>query len=201
MLKVGLTGSIGTGKSTVSNIFKALGAYVIDADKIVHQLLSNENVKKEIANVLGNEIFNQDGEIDRKKVAKIIFNDADKKNKLEKIIHPKVREEINKKIQEIYNKDPDKIVIVEVPLLIETGMYKNYDKVIVVYAPEDIQLKRLIEKGFSKEDALSRIKAQMPIDEKVKYADIVIDNTKDLDFLKRQVEEVYNKLKREAVRS
>ena len=195
MLKVGLTGSIGTGKSTVSKIFKELGAYVIDADQIVHSLLKEQFVKEKIKEILGN-VFDDKGEIDKKKVAKIIFNNPEKKKQLEALIHPLVFERIQEKIKNIEKKDPDAVVVVEVPLMIETGSYKNYDVVIVVYAPEEIQLKRLLNRGMEKEDALKRIKSQMPIDEKVKYADIVIENTGTLEELKKKVENVYRELKR-----
>jgi len=195
LLKVGLTGSIGTGKSTVSKIFKELGAYVIDADQIVHSLLKEESVKEKIREILGN-VFDDKGEIDKKKVAEIIFNNPEKKKQLEALIHPLVFERIQEKIKNIEKKDPDAVVVVEVPLMIETGSYKNYDVVIVVYAPEEIQLKRLLNRGMEKEDALKRIKSQMPIDEKVKYADIVIENTGTLEELKKKVENVYRELKR-----
>ncbi|WP_457640777.1 dephospho-CoA kinase [Persephonella sp.] len=194
MIKVGLTGSIGTGKTTVGKIFSELGAYVIDADKIVHQILKRKDIKERIKKEFGN-VFDENGEIDRKKLAGIVFKSNEKKKKLEKIIHPEVRKDIQKKIEEIYKKDPEKIVIVEVPLLIETGSYKDYDIVIVVYAPRDLQIKRLLKKGFSEEEALRRINAQMDVEKKVKYADIVIKNTEDIESLKKQVKIVYEKLK------
>lgn len=198
MIKVGLTGSIGTGKSTVSEIFQKLGAYVIDADKVVHSLLKDEKVKKEIADIFGNEVFDENGNIDRKKLASIVFNNPKMKKKLEEILHPKVRQEIENFVKEVYKKDKNAVVIAEIPLLIETGMYKNYDKVVVVYAPKEVQLKRLLKKGFSKEEALSRINSQMDIEEKVKCADIVIENTAGLKELEEKVKKVFEKLKEEA---
>ncbi len=198
MIKVGLTGSIGTGKSTVSKIFQKLGAYVIDADKVVHRLLQDKKVKEEIKQVFGNDIFDSSGNIDRKKLAKIIFNNPEMKKKLEEILHPKVRQQIEHFIKEVYEKDKNAVIIAEIPLLIETGLYKNYDKVIVVYAPKDLQLKRLLNKGFSEEEALSRINSQMDIEEKLKYADIVIENTGSLKELEEKVKKVYEKLKQEA---
>jgi dephospho-CoA kinase len=194
MLKIGLTGSIGTGKSTVRKLFEELGAYTIDADKVVHQLLTRENVKREIKEKIG-DVFNSKGEIDRKKLAGIVFNNYEKKKLLENIIHPKVREEIDRIIKSIENSDKEAIVIVEVPLLIETGSYKNYDLVIVVYAPFEKQLERLISKGFSKEDAIKRIQSQMNIEEKIKFADIVIDNSKDLENLKNEVYKAFKNIK------
>ncbi len=196
MKKIGLTGSIGTGKSTVAKIFQELGAYVIDADKVVHELLKREDVKEKIREAFG-DVFDSKGEVDRKKLASIVFNNPEKKKVLENILHPLVFQEINRFFKEVEEKDPEAVAIAEVPLMIETGSYKNYDKIIVVYAPEELQLKRLLEKGMSKEEAIKRIKSQMPIDEKVKYADIVIENTSTLGDLRKKVEEVYKKLKEE----
>ena len=198
MIKVGLTGSIGTGKSTVSKIFQKLGAYVIDADKVVHGFLQDEKVKEEIKQVFGDDIFDSSGNIDRKKIARIIFNNPEMKKKLEGILHPKVRQQIEHFIKKVYEKDKNAVIIAEIPLLIETGLYKNYDKVIVVYAPKDLQLKRLLNKGFSEEEALSRINSQMDIEEKLKYADIFIENTGSLEELEEKVKKVYENLKQEA---
>ncbi len=194
MLKVGLTGSIATGKSTVEKIFKKLGIPVIDADEIVHQLLKRRDIKEKIVNLLG-DVLDKNGEIDRKKVAEIIFSNPEKRKQLEQIIHPEVFKYIQDwlKAQE---KNKNKIAIVSVPLMIETGSYKNYDKIIVVYAPEEIQLKRLIKKGMSEEEARKRINAQMSIDEKLKYADFVIDNTGSLEDLEKQVLNIYKKLEK-----
>ncbi len=192
MLKIGLTGSIATGKSTVEKIFKEFGIPVIDADEIVHKLLKEDRIKKELVGRLGN-ILDEEGEVDRKKVADIIFSNPEKKKEVENIIHPEVFNYIQRWIKEQEKSNPP-FVIVSVPLMIETGSYKNYDKIIVVYAPKELQLKRLIQKGMSKEEALKRINAQMDIEEKVKYADFVIKNTGTLQDLKREVEKVYKQL-------
>jgi dephospho-CoA kinase len=198
MIKVGLTGSIGTGKSTVAKIFEKLGAYVIDADKVVHQLFENEDVKEEIVSTFGKSILDNQGKIDKKKLAQIIFTDKEKKKKLENILHPKVRQKIQEFIEDVYKKDKNAVVVAEIPLLIETGMYKNYDKVLVVYAPKDLQLKRLLEKGFSEDEAKRRINSQMDIEEKLKYADIIIENTSSLKELEEKVKDIYEILKKEA---
>ncbi len=194
MKKIGLTGSIGTGKSTVANIFRELGAYVIDADEIVHNLWKRKDIKEKVKKLLG-DVFDEKGDLDRKKVANIIFKNPEKKRILENIIHPEVFKEIQRFFREVEKKDPQAVAIAEVPLMIETGSYRDYDKVIVVYAPFEVQLERLLKRGMDKEDAIRRIKSQMPIDEKVKYADIVIDNTGSIKDLKKQVIEVYKKLR------
>ncbi len=193
MLKVGLTGSIATGKSTVESIFKELGVPVIDADEVVHKLLKEEKIKNKFVEILGN-VLDEKGEIDRKKVAKIIFSNQEKRKEIEKIIHPEVFKYIQNWIKEKEKENHD-FVIVSVPLMIETGSYKNYDKIIVVYAPKEIQLKRLKKKGMSEEEALKRINAQMDIEEKMKYADFVINNTGSIEDLRKEVEKIYKKLK------
>jgi len=195
MLKVGLTGSIGTGKSTVLKIFKDLGAYVIDADEIVHSLYKRKDIQEKVKSEFG-DVFNEDNSLNRKKVAEIIFNNPEKKKILESIIHPEVRKEINNKIRDIENKDKNAIVIVEIPLLIETGQYKEYDTVVVVYSPKNLQLDRLLKKGLSKEEALKRINSQMDIEEKLKYADFVIDNSSSIEDLKKEVIKTFNNLKK-----
>ncbi len=195
MLKVGLTGSIGTGKSTVLKIFKDLGAYVIDADEIVHSLYKRKDIQEKVKSKFG-DVFNEDNSLNRKKVAEIIFNNPEKKKILESIIHPEVRKEINNKIRDIENKDRNTIVIVEVPLLIETGQYKEYDTVVVVYSPRDLQLSRLLKKGLSKDEALKRIYSQMDIEEKLKYADFIIDNSSSIEDLKKEVIKTFNNLKK-----
>jgi len=194
MLKVGLTGSIGTGKSTASKLFKELGAYTISADEIVHDLFKEENVKGEIRENFG-DVFDSDGNVDRKKLASIVFSNKDKKYILEQIIHPKVRKKIENEIKNIEKVDKNAIVIVEVPLLIETGSYKDYDLVIVVYSPKEKQIERLISKGFSEEEAIKRINSQISIEQKLKYADIVIDNSSDIENLKKEVYKAFKQLR------
>jgi len=194
MLKVGLTGSIGTGKSTVEEIFKKLGAYTIDADKVVHSLLERPEIIEKIRQVFGDDVI-KNGKVDRKKLAGIVFLDYRKKKILEDILHPEVFKEIQNFFKEVEKKDPCAIAIADVPLMIETGSYKNYDVVIVVYAPKELQLKRLIQKGMTEEEALSRINAQMDIEEKKKYADIIIENTGTIEELKEKVKNVYKRLK------
>jgi len=192
MLKVGLTGSIGTGKSTVARLLEKEGAYVIDADKIVHNLFNRQDIKDKIKKLFG-DVFKKDGSVDRKKLAKIIFYNEKKKKQLEALLHPEVSKEIKRFFIRVKEKDPDAVAVAEVPLMIETGSYKEYDVVVVVYAPFELQLQRLIKKGMDKDEAIKRIKSQMPPEEKVKYADFVMNNTGE--NLQTQVKELYMKLK------
>lgn len=197
MKVIGLTGGIATGKSSAEEIFRQLGAYVIDADKVVHQLYQKEEIKQSLKEMFGEDIFDGSGSLDRKKLAGIIFSDFQKRKMLEEFIHPKVNGFIKNWIEEISQKDKDAIVIVSVPLMIETGSYKNYQKIIVVYAPKQMQIERLIKKGYSYDEALGRINAQMDIDEKLKYADYVIMNTADFEYLRKEVERVFDEIKKD----
>lgn len=197
MKVVGLTGGIATGKSSVEEIFRQLGAYVIDADHIVHQLYKREDIKQSLRQMFGDGIFLKSGDLDRKKLASIIFSDDQKRKMIEEFIHPLVNQFIKNWIEEIGSKDSSAVVIVSVPLMIETGSYKNYQKIVVVYAPKDLQIERLLKKGYSYDEAVSRIDAQLDIEEKLKYADYVIMNTSDFDDLRKEVERVFNEIKKD----
>lgn len=194
---IGLTGGIGTGKSTAEEIFKRLGAYVIDADSIVHQLYKQEHIKEKLKQIFTEDIFDNNQDIDRKKVARIVFSDKTKRKALEEIIHPEVNKYIDEWLNQIEKNNPDAVAIVSVPLMIETGSYKKYQKIILVYAPKELQIERLIKKGYSYEEAVSRINAQMDIEEKLKYADYVIMNTSTLENLENQVKRVFDEIKKD----
>lgn len=199
MLLVGLTGGIATGKSLVSEILRGLGAYIIDADKIAREVVEPERPAwLEIVEFFGKDIINKDKTINRKKLGEIVFNDPVKKRKLEEIVHPKVIEEENRMVEEYKKIKPDGIVIIDAALLIEAGSHKRVDKLIVVYADKETQAKRLMERdGLSHPDAEKRIASQMPLDEKVKMADFVIDNSKGIEGTQRQTIDIFNKLRYE----
>ncbi len=195
MLKVVLTGNIGCGKSTIANMFKELSCYVFDADKIIKGFYDEKgSVYKEVVNRFGGSILDSQGNIDRKKLANIVFKNKKDLEFLESVTHKALYD----RLEEIFKTLPkDSIVIVEASLVIEKGTYKNYDKTIVVYAPYEICKKRAIEKGFTSEDFEIRWNKQMPIEEKVKYADYVIDNSNGVDKTREQVVVVYQKLREE----
>lgn len=194
MKVIGLTGGIGTGKSTVEEIFKSLGVDVIDADKVVHTLYRKDEIKRKVKELFGEGVFT-DGEIDRKKLADLVFSDSLKRKAIERLIHPEVEKYIQDWLEEIKSKNDSGIAIVSVPLMIETGSYRKYQKIILVYAPKDKQIERLLKKGYTLEDAVRRIEAQMDIDEKLKFADYVIMNTSTIEHLKDEVERVLNEIK------
>ena len=184
-MKIILTGGIGTGKSSAAEIFKELGYRVIDADTIAHKEL--ENSQDEIKKLFGEELV-KEGQVDRKRLGSIVFNDSLKKRELEKLLHPKIRQKIKEEVQKLESKKEK--FIIDIPLFFESKGY-DADKVIVVYAPKEMQIKRVMKRdGLSYEEALKRVQSQMDIEKKKKMADIVIDNTKDLQNLQKEVKKI-----------
>ena len=196
MVIIGLTGSIGTGKSTVSNFFKELGAYVIDWDVLAREV-QRPHLKawEGIVEYFGTEVLNPDLTLNRPKLAQMVFGDMEKVKKLNDIVHPEIYNEDARLTEEIRKLDPEAVVIKDIPLLTKEGRGKIMDKIVVVYASEQSQLKRLEEKGMSREEAKKRIASQLPLSEKVKFADFVIHNDGSFEETKRQVEQIYAQLK------
>lgn len=199
MLVVGLTGSICSGKSTVAQMFKKRGAVVIDADAIAHELQEpGQPPYRAIVKAFGKEILKEDGRIDRSKLGSIIFTDPAKRGQLEAIMHPAIMRESEERIKQA-EKEGAKICLVDAALLIEVGAYGRFQKVIVVAASEDIQLGRLLQRShLDREEALRRIRAQKPLEEKVHYAHYTIDNSGSLEETERQVERIFKELVTEA---
>ena len=192
----GLTGGIATGKTTVANLFREKGIYIIDAD-----LIAREVVKKGmpawrmIKEEFGDEILREDGELDRKKLGSIVFSSKEKIQKLNSIVHPFVRERMMEEIERAISME--KNILLDIPLLFENGIHQWLRPVILVYAPLEVQIERLMKRdGLSREECEKRIRAQMSIEEKKKLADYIIDNSSDISKTKRQVEEVYEKIYR-----
>lgn len=197
MIIVGLTGSVGTGKSTVTNFFRELGAYIIDWDELARKV-THPNLKawKGIVEYFGKDFLNEDLTINRQKLAEIVFPDKEKVTKLNQIVHPEVFKEDERITNEIKSLDPDALIIKDIPLLFEVTRPIFVDKVVVVSASEQTQLRRLEEKGMSREDAQNRIKSQLPLEEKIKSADFVINNDGPPEETKRQVEKIYSLLRK-----
>ena len=193
-MKIGLTGGIATGKSSVSDILEQKGATIIDADKIVHKLMEPEHkLWYDIVNVFGDEILLDNRQIDRKKLGKIIFNNQNKREKLNQITHPRVIAEIKNKMDKL--EDGDNIIVAEVPLLFEVGMEDLFTEVWVVTADKEIQIKRLKQRdGLDTEAAQKRIKAQMPLAKKEKLADRIINNNGSKKELLAQINRVWSKV-------
>ena len=196
MLRVGLTGGLACGKSVVAKMMVARGAHVIEADAIARDLMRpGQPVFEAVVKHFGREIVNQDGEIDRAALAKIAFQGG-RIVELNQLVHPAVVQRQRDWLNEMEARDPGGISIVDATLMIEVGTYKNYDKVIVVTCRPEIQKQRLrTRSGLSEEEIEARVRSQMPLEEKVKYADFVIDNSGDLPDTRRQVEQVNSKLR------
>lgn len=197
MLKIGLTGSVAVGKSFVCECLRGLGCHVLDADKT-----SRETVAKgteglaEIVSKFGDHVLQPDGELDRKKMGTIVFADEGKRQLLNSIIHPRVIEAQNNWIAEVEKNDPKGIAVIDAALMIESGGYQRFDKLIVVWCEPAIQLQRLMARdGFDENTAKMRIAAQMPQDEKKRFADHLIDTSSGFDETREQVERLISQLK------
>ena len=195
MLTVGLTGGFGTGKTTVARLFSSLGAKVIDADKLNHQLMKrNEDSFKPIVKSFGQEILT-DGDIDRKKLGAVVFNNSNRLKKLCRIVHPAIISEIKNGISHYKKDKSNQMIIIDAPLLIETGLDRLVDILIVVKASRKKQIKRVIRRmKIKRSEVLKRLKAQMPLKDKVRLADITIDNNGSLTKTKKEVRRIWQKL-------
>jgi dephospho-CoA kinase len=193
---VGLTGGLATGASTVARMFEELGALVVDADEIVHEIEgSGTPVSRAIKERFGPEALEPDGRVNRKWLATKVFDDPKALRDLEAIVHPEVRAESRRRIQALRQANPEALIIYNSPLLIEQGAYKRFQTVIVVYVDDAIQLERLMARdGLSRSQALRRLATQMPPSAKKAYAHIVIDNGGSLEETRAQVEACYKRL-------
>jgi dephospho-CoA kinase len=196
MLLAGLTGNYGMGKSTVLAMFKKLGAHVIDSDEIVKTLLEERSVLSRVKEVLGNRVFRSDGSLDKGRVADAIFKESLLRQSLEDLLHPLVFDRIHSLLGGINSRD--KVIIIEVPLLFERNYESGFNRTITVHTGDETALSRLQKKGVDRHEALLRVRTQLPIDEKVRKSDYVIDNTGSSDETLAQVKEIYKILLKEA---
>ena len=186
MLVVGLTGNIGCGKSSLSDIFRAEGIKIIDADIIARQIYKNKKLLRKVYETFGNDIKNEDGSLNRKALGRIVFSDDEKLIQLNKLTHPVIRQKVSDEIEE-YKSQNEEIVILDAALLVESDYLNFIDKLLVVTCKENIQIERIIARdNCSIEEALGRIKSQMSQENKVKYADYVIDNSATLSELRKK---------------
>lgn len=190
MKVIGLTGGMASGKTRVAGLFRDLGARIIDADQVVSNVLKQTSVKKKLRLVFGQDIL-ASGKVDREKLADRSFGSKKGLKKLCDIIHPPVIQAIMKHI----GRAKCGVTVVDAPLLIESGLHKQMDFVIVLKATRKTQIMRSLRKGFRREDAFRRIKAQMPLSRKLKYADFVIDNDGTISSAKAQVADIWNRLR------
>jgi len=193
MTLVGVTGAFCTGKTTVCAFFKNLGAHVIDADKIVHRLYKkDEKIKNAILKNFGKIVFTPGGEVDRKKLREVAFRNRRNLNKLCGIVHPEVIKEI-KKMVKLSKKF---IIAIDAPLLIEANLQREVDYVVVVTAGLKKQIERGARRGFKKHDCLARRRLQLPLREKIKYADFVVNNNRSREYTKKEVVRIWESLAR-----
>ena len=196
MLIIGITGNFGTGKTTVSQMLAELGAVTISADELGHEFLqSGTQTHTEILAAFGKSILKPDGDIDRSKLGKLVFADAAALKKLNRIMHPRIYQVVRQKIAEEYQKSGVQVVVIEAALLIEAGWLPLLDQLWVTVAPEATIVKRLkSSRGLSEEQILTRLRTQMPQEEKVKRADVVIDTDCSMDELRSKVTELWHSL-------
>lgn len=195
MKQLGMTGSIGSGKSTVAERFAARGAAIIDADQLAREATRDPEVLARIAQELGADLVT-DGELDRAKTAQRVFGDEAARETLNAIIHPEVRALSERRVAELRGRaDPPPLVVHDIPLLFESGLAGRFDAVAVVVAPLELRLQRVLERsGWSRDDVLARDAAQMPQEEKARRATYVIDNGGPLQALEEQIERVWGDL-------
>lgn len=197
MLKIGLTGGIATGKSYVLGVLRELGCAVLDADRTAREVVEpGQPAFEEIVASFGRGILGPDGKLDRARLGAIIFADSRQREKLNAIVHPRVFESQAHWLVEIAERDPQAIAVIDAALMIETGSYRRFDKLVVVYCEPEIQLKRLMARNnLQRGEAEARLSAQMPSAEKVKYADFTIDTSAGFESTRRQVEALYSQLR------
>lgn len=197
MLKVGLTGSIAVGKSYVCDVLREQGAFVLDADQTAREVVARGTKGLElIVEKFGAEVLTESGELDRAKMGAIVFADESKRQLLNSIVHPLVIEAQDDWLAEKERENPRGIAVIDAALMIESGGYKRFTKLIVVWCEPEIQLERLmLRNNLSEEEAQKRIRAQMPQEEKKRYADFLIDTSGGFEEMRRRTIEVYEQLK------
>jgi dephospho-CoA kinase len=199
MLRVGLTGGIACGKTVVRKLFADRGAFTIDADHIVHQLLSaTSDLARQVSQKFGGEVVAPDGSIDRKRLGAIVFSDPAARQWLNRLVHPRVISEQKRLVADAERRG-ESLAVVDAALMIETGTYREYDRLVVVHCPRELQIDRLRERdGLSSEGAAQRVDAQLAVEKKKAYADHLVDTSGSLDDTERQVQEIWDDLQREA---
>jgi dephospho-CoA kinase len=198
MLRVGLTGSIAVGKSFVASVFVELGCHVLDADLTAREaVLPGASGLKAIVETFGEEVLNSDGTLNRKQLAAVVFADEEKRQRLNNILHPFIIARQDEILREWEVEDPRGIGMVDAALMIESGGYKRFDKLIVVHCRPEVQLERLmLRDSLSRNEAERRINSQMPQEEKQKFADYLIDTSDGFELTREQTLKVHNDLVR-----
>lgn len=197
MLKVGLTGGIASGKTTAAEMFAARGCRVLNADRMAHDLMRpGQPAFEEIVQRFGRDVLAADGSIDRSRLGQIVFADPAKLVELNRILHPRVVTAIEKEFAAIEGQDPGAIALVEAALLVEAGYHKKLDTLVLTWCRPEQQVERLLKKGLSRAEAEQRIAAQLPVEEKRRHADYVIDSSGPLEATTQQVEKILGTLRK-----
>ena len=198
MLRVGLTGSIAVGKSFVSGVLTELGCHVIDSDELARKVVEprTEGLRR-VVEAFGAGVLRDDGTLDRAALGAVVFGSEEKRQLLNSILHPLIMAEQDALLNSWEQEDPRGVGIVDAALLVESGGYRRFDKLIVVHCRPEVQLERLMRRNkLSREDALARIDAQLPQTEKLKHADFAVDTSGSFEETRARVEEVYEQLRR-----
>jgi dephospho-CoA kinase len=197
MAYFGLTGGVATGKSTAARMFHSLGAKIVDADLIGHELLAKSlPAFSEIVERFGAAILDASGEISRPLLGEVVFADPEKLRELNAIVHPRIIARVEERAAELAAQASRAVILVDAALIFEAGIGGRFEKVIVTWCPPELQLARLMSKGLTRDEAERRIAAQIPGEEKKRRADFVIDSSGPLEDTRRQVERVHSELRR-----
>ena len=196
MVVIGVTGGVGTGKTTVANMLKRLGAVVLDADAMAHQAMEPRRLAwREIVKAFGEGVLNDDQTVNRKRLAALAFQDEQNRKRIERIIHPRVLREIKVRLHRLRRIRKMQVVVLDIPLLIEAGAQDLADVLVVVTAPADVQRERLRDKfGWTDEEITARISAQWDLSAKAALADLVVDNGDGVEATRTQVKRLWNRL-------
>lgn len=200
MFIVGLTGGIASGKSTVARIMAQAGAHVIDADLIAREVVHpGQPACEEIRSLFGDAVFRSDGSLNRSAMGELVFGNEKLRRQLEAIVHPRVQQGMDEAVRRIEKRFRDAVVVKDIPLLLESGMDRGLKEIIVVYVPEAVQIKRLMQRdGLSLNQARSRVRSQMPMEKKRALATILIDNSQTPAQTREQTLKIYERLVRRA---
>ena len=194
---VGITGGIACGKSTVSKLLSKKGAIPINSDEIGHQLLKRGSpVMGALLEAFGSDILDQSGDVSRQKLGTIVFNDKTARERLNAIMHPPIVQQSRSEANKLVAEDANCAVLIDAPLLIEANSQDTVDVIVVVTASTQIQLQRLLDRSLSPAEAQARIDSQMPLSEKVKYADFVVENDGTLEELEHKADELWHEIRR-----
>ncbi len=201
MLRVGLTGGLASGKSFVGHALAELGCYLIEADELGHEvMLPGAEAYDAIVREFGPGILDPDGQIDRRKLSALVWDQPERLEKLNTLIHPPVRARQERRMAEIAQADPHAIAVVAAAILVETGSYRSFDKLIVVTCTAEQQMERALKRGsYSREEILARLSRQLPLQEKLRVADYVIDTSGSKESTLEQVRIVYESLRSSSV--